>query len=521
MRYIFIFIFTFLFLSVLSQDKIGISNSNYSTTNSILLNPSASSDSKTFLQINWAGANAFVFTNQAFIPDFSVKQAFAGNIQYPQLASLKKKNFLYANASVDGPSAILSYKNIGAGFYSRARTIVDVRNIPYELGIAIAENDTVYLAQHLEVELKNVKASEMTWLEYGANFSIILHQHGTKLIAIGGNLKYLTGINIAYANLSTFKSQIVDTTLAIEKFKAKVRFTSPRWDRGRGVGLDLGITIKKTLEYVDAYSSHSPKYKCKVIDYKYKLALSLLDIGYIRFFRDTYTANMGGTAYIDRYMDESAIYDIFEPSFKENKPIWAILPSAASAQFDYNFNHHFYLNITAIQGLTTPNMVGVQRQNVISLTPRYERKQIEVAMPFSLQRYKYPQLGLAVRYRNIILGTDNIIPFIKENNTYGGGFYFNIGFALYKNPACRPKKLRTHRNATFWPRIEYKKEETKKQGNVDDSPQDDVPKVGEDKSLEKEKQKPAENDQRGKEIKTKKRYQWIFKRKSNRKEAKK
>lgn len=516
MRFLLILFFSCLILLANAQDKLGIANSNYSPSNSIHLNPATSTNSKTFFHINWVGLSTYAFTNQAYIPKFSV---WSKTLQTPQLSKIKENNFLYSNNTVDGPCFVWSYKDLGIATYVRGRAMVDVRNIPYELVIAISENDTTYLSQHVNLDLKNVKLSEMSWLEYGVNFSKMLHKHGTKIISVGGNLKYLTGINIAYANLNTFKSQIIDTTIDIEKYKAVIRYNTPGWNTGKGVGVDMGFTYTKTLDYVDAYAAHDPKYNCKHIDYKYKIGVSLLDAGFIRFKKNTFQSNIAGSMTINRFTSDSAFYKNFSPTFKENQPIWTVLPTAVSAQLDWNFGYHFYANLTAINSLTTSWMTGVQRQNVIALTPRYERKQFEIALPFALQRYKYPQLGLTIRARNIMLGVDNVLPLVMKTNTSGLGVYFNIGFALYKNPQCWNKRPKRHKNKIFSKGIFYNKEEKKKVGNVDDSPAKDTPKV--EHEQDSGKIKTEASDPHKQKINTKRKYfKWLHRRKKNYKESK-
>ena len=51
-----------------SQEKLGIANSNFHPTSSIFLNPSSSVDSRTFAQLNLIGLNAFMVTNQMYLP---------------------------------------------------------------------------------------------------------------------------------------------------------------------------------------------------------------------------------------------------------------------------------------------------------------------------------------------------------------------------------------------------------------------------------------------------------------------
>ena len=56
-------------------------------------------------------------------------------------------------------------------------------------------------------------------------------------------------------------------------------------------------------------------------------------------------------------------------------------------------------------------------------------------------KYRYPQVGLSFRFRSFVLGTDKLFPFLIKNDTYGANLYFNVKFAMYKNPACNSKEM--------------------------------------------------------------------------------
>ncbi|TAL60756.1 MAG: hypothetical protein EPN85_06560, partial [Bacteroidetes bacterium] len=438
------------FFSALAQEKPGIANSNYSSTNSIFLNPSSSVDSRTFIQLNLIGANAYLMTNQAYLPAFSVWQVKRGYTQVPHIVTNKMKKFFYGNFSVDAPALVVSHQRIGFGFFIRARAEVDIRRIPYELTrILVPQKLDTALPAAIDINLRNVKLSSMAWAEYGINFGMMVHKRNNVLITAGGNAKYLTGIDIFYANLQRFKAHIDTTVVDIEKLKGKVRVSEPGWNTGKGLGIDAGIiykrSLKKETEY-EAYHANSKKSGCVYIDYRYKIGLSLLDLGYIRFPKKTYKAGIDGSLYIDDFQQvkslDSLIQNGFKTTLEYDKPILATLPTALSAQVDINLSHHFYLNGTIIKSIIPAYLVGVQRANLLSITPRYERRQVEVALPLTFHRFIYPQLGFAFRVRSFVLGMDNVFPLIIRKNTYGLNLYFNLGISLFKNPACRTKHSR-------------------------------------------------------------------------------
>jgi hypothetical protein len=441
----------FLFPSyAMTQEKLGIANSNYSSTNSIFLNPSSSVDSRTFVQLNLIGANAYAYTNQVYLPSFSVWQMKNQYSQTPVVVTNKMKKFLYGNFSLDAPALVISHRRIGIGFFIRGRAEVDIRRVPYQVSriVFLHEFDTV-VPPEAHINLRNVKLSSMAWAEYGINFGTMVHKRNNVLITAGGNAKYLTGIDLFYANLQRFKGYINDTVVDIENLKGKVRVSEPGWNTGKGFGLDLGVTYRRSLnsdvEY-EGYYVNSEKSDCNCIDYRYKAGLSLLDLGYIKFPAKTYKAAIDGSLYVPNYNNagplDSLIQFGFDTTIERNVPITATLPTALSAQLDLNLYHHIYLNGTIIKNMIPASAVGVQRANLLSITPRYERKNIEVALPLTFHRFLYPQLGFAFRIRSFVFGMDNLFPLIIKKNTYGLNVYFNLAISMFKNPSCQVKHPR-------------------------------------------------------------------------------
>ena len=446
MRRIFIIFISILFCFPASaQEKLGVANSNYSSTNSIFLNPSSSVDSWTLAQLNLVGANIYMMNNIAYLPQFSVWAAKNGDFKDPVLSTINLKKFVDFKVEINGPAFVFSNKEIGAGIFVRGRVEGSVTNVPQELvDLALSKNFDS-LSKNVDINIRNTKVSEMAWVEYGVNFGKMYFKHGKILITMGGNAKYLTGINIAYANIYKLNAKINDAQFDIYDLKAKARYNEPAWNAGKGIGIDLGITYKKTLEYVDTYFSNSQKSNCKHIDYKYKMGLSLLDLGAIRFNKNTFSGDITGSATINDFKHgnvDSVMRADFNVTQQKNIPIMACLPTALSFQAEYNLTHHFYANASAIQGLTVARIVGVQRTNLISLALRYERKNLEIAVPLTFHKYIYPQLGMAIRFRTFVIGMDNVLPMITQNNTYGVNFYFNLGFSMFKNPACKPSRPR-------------------------------------------------------------------------------
>ena len=424
---------------VFGQERLGISNSNYSSTNSIFLNPSSSVDSKTYMQLNLVGANAFISSNMAYLPKFSAWSLLSGAVPDPVLVQPKGKEYLIATVNVEALSYVISTMEYGLGVFFRVRSVANAKNIPYDVATQLVDPDSdLENSTPQRLVLKNAALRNMSWAEYGINAGKLFRREPNDLFALSANLKYLTGININYKLINELDATLSDTLYQVDALQAKDRYNDVAWNSGKGFGMDLGFTYKKMLKDINNYFVHARRSNCVTIDYKYKIGVSLLDLGFINFKKNTYSFDVD-TSNINAYANEG-ITNNLAPLYTLNKPIWAVTPSALALQGDYNFENSVFLNLTVIKNLVPDGVVGVQGSNLLCVTPRYETKNFEVSLPFTLQRFRYPHLGVGLRFRSLVVGVDNVIPFVTKANTKQFGVYFNLGISLFNNPACNTKR---------------------------------------------------------------------------------
>jgi hypothetical protein len=72
--------------------------------------------------------------------------------------------------------------------------------------------------------------------------------------------------------------------------------------------------------------------------------------------------------------------------------------------------------------------------NQISLTPRYERKRFEVAIPISFYEQFKPRVGLGIRYGILTIGSDMLSPIFGLTESYGADFY--LGLSIRSKGKC-------------------------------------------------------------------------------------
>jgi hypothetical protein len=292
------------------------------------------------------------------------------------------------------------------------------------------------------INKRNIKAANLSWIEYGGNFSYVVRKKQKELITLGANLKYISGINIFYFNILHLKGYYNDTVVNIDEVSAKLRMNQPAYNSGVGMGVDLGITYKKMLKNIETYYTHSTQSNCGFIGYKYNVALSMRDAGYVRFKSSTTVADFSAAGYYrtdtTHNISQAAITNSLNGTLQTGA-ITAALPVNLCAQMDYNFENGLYASALVVKNMLPNRSTGAVAPNLLVLTPRFETKNIEVALPLSFQKFLYPQLGLALRYRSFVLGFENVFPLIAMKNTYGMGVYTRLAISLFKNPACRKR----------------------------------------------------------------------------------
>jgi hypothetical protein len=415
----------------LAQEKMGMVNSNYWSSHSIFLNPVSSVDSKTYIQVNVVGLNAYAMTNAAYLSKFWIYKPEV-NLEK---SSLRLHKFAYAAGSVEGLSFVISKRNYGAGLFVRARGVATLRAGSYELlNLLLGEENA--RKGSVKIDDRNVGFSSMSWIEYGVNFGMMAVRRRNTIISVGGNLRYLSGLTLTYANLNRIRIVYNDSTLKVDEIKGRTRFSDYGFKAGGGIGMDIGLTYKSMLEPAEGYYAHSERNNCRNIDYKYRLSVVLRDAGYIRFKKGTSGSDI--SAGVGDMANNLDLGSFSSNSFK-NQPILASLPTALIAQLDWNFENKIYLSGTAIKNIIPARVTGAQGPDLLCIAPRFELWKFEASLPVTLQRFIYPQLGLGLRWRTFVLGFDNVFPLMFKKNTYGVGAYLSIGFSWFHNPACNVK----------------------------------------------------------------------------------
>ena len=463
-----------------AQNNFGSLQSNYMPTNSVFINPSSILDAKVWLDINIVGAGSYVNNDLVYLQDQSwlgiARDARRGTINIDeddiQYNQTRRKYHAYNRNFVHALSGVWSQGDFAAGLSTGVRSYTDVRGIPDYVARFIENGVANYTLQHdIDYELQRARITSSNFGEIKGTFAYTFLKRSRDMFMAGVSVsKFFPiaggGLNIYDVNFNVDN----DSLIRYDDFVVDAMYTpNPQFNTGKGWGVDLGFTYQRMLGEASTYYPNSAKYGCRDNSYKYKLGVSIMDIGSIRFPEDQVQyagynfSSFNWEDYQDVEVNEDNPTDLFAQ--QENniaqgnvrQPNKMSLPTFISAQVDYNlWASRIYVNGTWIQSIPSGRRTfGARHANSLSVTPRYESYWIELALPVSLYEYRYPQLGAALRLGPLTVGTDKLISWLANTNLYGADIYVHLKVPIRSNPKCRGR-FRPSNFQNKWPKKKTK-----------------------------------------------------------------
>lgn len=444
-----------------AQNAFGTLHSNYTPTNSLYINPSSMLDAKTWLDINIVGAGVYGNNNAVYLENeswLSVISRARGNgrqlTENDVLYHRKPNNYhAYNRNFVAAPSAVWSQGDFAAGLSIGGRSYTGIRRVP-EYVVRFIENGVQqFTEQHnIDYSMQNRRMASLNFAEVKGSFAYTFLKERDNMFMGGITLSKFFSVAGGAANIYDFNANVNnDSLMAIGNLRADMMYTpDPRLNPNGGWGFDIGFTYQKMLGDATSYYPNSKRSGCKELPYLYKIGVSIIDIGSVKFdesdirFAGYDFSSYDWQNYADAQLNEENAVDIFaeqESNIGEGqvrKPNKIRLPTFASVQFDYNvWASRFYINGTIIQGLPVgKRQFGIRHANSLSITPRFESYWFEFALPMSLYEYRYPQLGASVRIGPVSIGSDKILSWFNRSKLFGGDIYLYAKIPIARNPKC-------------------------------------------------------------------------------------
>ena len=285
------FAILFIACSATAQERIGLANSNDAGTAGMPLNPSSMVDSKAWLDINLVGVDAFSWNNFVYLSKdnfYFWKNVPQNNWPTPLYRLNGKEKHGVVNLRIDGPSFTLSKGKNAFGFHTATRGFVSFEDFLEPSALYVYEGLDYDPQQGITYSQQRMGAYATTWAEIGGSYGRMVYQQGKDMVNVGGTLKYLMGIGHMSVYLDELNHTVVsDEDWNITNLTGQYAITEPGLATGHGFGVDLGVTYKRMLEDVSEYSPHTPQSDCGTIDYRYRIGVSLIDLGGIQFNKNS------------------------------------------------------------------------------------------------------------------------------------------------------------------------------------------------------------------------------------------
>jgi hypothetical protein len=444
--------------STYAQEQLGLRTDNYSGIHGSLLNPSHNVTSLFRWDLNLVSAGFSAQTNYGFVKNTNVFHTIRNgdNLILAQdvensttigsddlvadFNDNKKLKYVSVLANVMGPSLMIKLSNGHSfGFFTNGRSAISSHDIPNVLNYS-----TFFDTPFNEfIDVDAFKISTMVWSEFGLNYAAKIETNDG-YFGLGANLKFINAYEAAYINIKrgVLSAQIQGDTILFQSPHLNYGVTNSNLEgedpslqsNGFGVGVDLGFT------YV---------YEGGEDHYKWKLGVSLLDLGQIELSRNaeehdlnTDTLVVFPSRQFESVSNQDRIHLLSEIGLADSTASLTSsnfrmgLPGAISIQADYKIMEYFYVNGVFVQRIPMGEN-SIRRNNLMAVTPRFEHRWLGFSMPVVLLNYQKLSLGTSVRLAFLTIGSDDLGSFFGKKKLDSTDFYialkvnpFNLGLNL-------------------------------------------------------------------------------------------
>lgn len=471
-----------------AQQWLGISTSNYAGTYNLAANPASIADSRYKFFLNIAGANTEFMNNYAaWAAPYSVIGLFTNTVpnryrasnglpgfkpEYIEEAIGKKNSVAFAAADVKGPSLIYTFEKakFAIGFTSRMRVLTNLANTSSDVAHVMVKGTFIPNLFGITQDNNRLLLNLNTYAEMGFTLGAVVREQDQDFFKVGLTIKRLNGLlNIHYvgenldftvdANATRARRQDVFFRTAVGTYGTttsnaiRTASFSPDWLFGKlAAGTGYGFDIGAVYEFRPDFDKYDMKINGKwrmdgtKNKYLYRIGVALIDVGNINYNNPDYVnvtqinqSNVliqPGT--FNKIDSPDRLYNQMNNAFNLNDANYqhsfrSALPMALSSNFDYKFSEKIYFNVTWIQSLRNPKVIGMNQPSMFALTPRYESKMFDVAVPIALQNgYRNLTIGLAGRAGPLFIGTENLGGVLNIGNPRGISVYFGLFLPIYR-----------------------------------------------------------------------------------------
>lgn len=457
---------------------------NYSGSAATWLNPSNMRSTFVYMDLGIANVDLVVRNSFAYLPRFTFLpslgnvlnggnwETFVGKqlnkayyFQYFD-PDFEKKNpvNLYQSIDLALPTFMLTIAGRHAiGFSLRQRSYTSIVKSPWEIPVLATESLSWEPMHHQRFTSEGMRFANLEWSEADLSYALTVFEDASYKLDAGVTAKLMLGVAGFAGSFNMMDYEVLNKdSLYFYEVDGNVNIAAPvdysvnfRQDtknlftisnslyRGLGFGGDIGFTLTNKKSSMMPGRVHSA---CEdsPVEYYWRLGISLVDVGKINFNTNTLSSNLKGEEMwlnlklFDSVQSVNGLMGLLDSvmgnqvsGYAYDSRVGIGLPTALSLQFDVNVVDNFYVNATWMHPVS--HLLyhdAVEREPLLSVTPRYENEFFGVAFPVSLYNYSYVTLGTFLRAGPVELGVNDILSLTGLSKMRGVDFYVAVRLKL-------------------------------------------------------------------------------------------
>jgi hypothetical protein len=419
-----------------AQGYQALHGSSYTGSTAVYNNPASSVNYVHRWDLTMLAVQAKASTNAASLQNFNTIRITDGYFSrfMHSTTDMGLLNFLY---KPDDKRAL--------SFNLRFRNYVHARTQPFNYVDSVATSLNRFFVNNRTTPFFEGFATHSGWLEFGLNYSQVLHETDHDRLTGGVTLqlmKGLSGIAFKVNKLSYLEQKnSTDTNYIFSGGGASVAY-SDQYETSEGMkdfisksilslGLSMGIeyTIFEPGENING----------KTPGYTWKMGVSLMDLGANHYKAGQYSQQFGNPVgnISDRDLENKlspannvreladslatmfTANTLINDKFKINNPTRLIL------NVDRNLGNNFFVNgELSLNFFSTSSYkrLNLRELNLFTVTPRWETSEFGLFLPMQYNTQGQFWVGAAVKLGPLVVGMHNLGILKKDAELNGGGY---------------------------------------------------------------------------------------------------
>ncbi|MEO8583871.1 MAG: DUF5723 family protein, partial [Flavitalea sp.] len=444
--------------SISAQDFPGYRSGSYTGVNGVFFNPATMAGSPYKFDVNLFSLSTLVANNQASFKLSNIGQSFNGDSIKNQIFG---KNAGPASGSfttdIHGPSVMVSVGKNSFAFTTRARAFGTVKNIDGKLFNELSNSDFINDGSlpYTISSNQNMRLAVNAWSEFGLSYAREFTE-GPHTLKAGISLKYLSGAGNGYVDINTFNTTLNSDIIVRDAYLANTTgqistgfggVNISNFDgndltkmKSHGFGTDIGFVYEFRTD-VSSAKKYTP--------YKFKFGASILDIGSIKYKKDTERSgayNMHITGNQRLYLNDfqNVNIDDYNSFFAARPQYFTALPANASTTYkvslpttlqldaDYHIENGFFVSMGGQFSLSNKTKAyNNVTYSSITIAPRFEKRAFGVYLPINYNQLSKLNAGISLRFGPVFIGSGSVISALVGESKQVD-FHFGVRFGMMK-----------------------------------------------------------------------------------------